>query len=130
MQIDSNLVEGFERLRLDGILSGHIDLLSRQSMWKSVDNVLNKCVESIKTKLNLSGIVLGYVQSGKTTAITSLMAGASDNGIQIIVSLLGTTNLLLEQNSSRISESLGIGSRSDYRWVELEYCTGVCFKNE
>jgi len=118
MQIDSNLVEGFERLRLDGILSGHIDLISRQSMWKSVDNVLNKCIESIDAKLNLSGIVLGYVQSGKTTAITSLMAGASDNGIQIIVSLLGTTNLLLEQNSSRISESLGIGSRSDYRWVE------------
>lgn len=114
---DINL--GPESLRIDSLLSKHIDEKSRKSMWGTVGNVLTKCVDSIENELGLTGVVLGYVQSGKTTAITSLIAKAADSGVQIIISLLGTTNLLLEQNSGRISQSLGIGTRNDYRWVEV-----------
>jgi hypothetical protein len=87
-------------------------------MWGTVNKVITRCIDSIDNELGSTGVVLGYVQSGKTTAITSLIAKAADSGVQIIISLLGTTNLLLEQNSGRISQSLGIGTRNDYRWVE------------
>ena len=116
-KIDLNL--GPESARLDALLSHHIDEKSREAMWGTVGRVFNQCSNSIENELGLNGVVLGYVQSGKTTAITSLIAKAADSGVQIIISLLGTTNLLLEQNSQRISQSLGIGTRNDYRWVEL-----------
>ena len=45
-----------------------------------------------------TGLALGYIQSGKTTSITALIAAAADQGYQIIVALLGGTNLLLDQN--------------------------------
>ncbi len=116
-KIDLNL--GPESARLDALLSHHIDEKSREALWGTVGRVFNECANSIENELSLTGVVLGYVQSGKTTAITSLIAKAADSGVQIIISLLGTTNLLLEQNSQRISQSLGIGTRNDYRWVEL-----------
>ena len=119
MSSESKVELGPESLRLDNLLSKHIDDKSRKSMWGTVDKVLNQCIDSIGNELGSTGVVLGYVQSGKTTAITSLIAKAADSGVQIIISLLGTTNLLLEQNSGRISQSLGIGTRNDYRWVEI-----------
>jgi len=35
----------------------------------------------------------------------------------VIVALLGSTNLLLDQNSDRLEASLGITTRSDYVWI-------------
>ena len=57
------------------------------------------------------------MQSGKTTSITALISTAADDGYRIVVALLGTTKLLLDQNTDRIDEALGIGERADYRWV-------------
>ena len=62
-------------------------------------------------------LALGYVQSGKTTSITALAAAAADDGYQVIVALLGSTNLLLDQNKQRLEGSLGITTRSDYVWI-------------
>ena len=41
-----------------------------------------------------NGILLGRVQSGKTTAMLLLCAAARDRGEQVIVLLLGTTTIL------------------------------------
>ena len=48
-----------------------------------------------------TGMVLGYVQSGKTNSMMTTTALASDNGYALVILLAGTTNDLLGQNRDR-----------------------------
>lgn len=58
--------------------------------------------ESIKTR----GLVLGYVQSGKTTNFMSVVAKAADVGYRLIIVLTGTTENLRTQTQDRINDYL------------------------
>lgn len=51
-----------------------------------------------------TGIVIGKVQSGKTSNFISLTALAFDNGYDVIVVLGGTKKILVEQNRDRIEQ--------------------------
>lgn len=53
---------------------------------------------------DLTGIVIGKVQSGKTSNFISLTALAFDNGYSHVVVFGGTKKLLVSQNSERIKE--------------------------
>ena len=55
-----------------------------------------------------TGIVIGKVQSGKTSNFISVLALAFDNGYDIAVVLGGNTLDLLKQNASRINASFKI----------------------
>ena len=98
---------------------------TRSGIWESVDRILSRGPLASDGRGGSTGLALGYVQSGKTTAITALVAAAADQGYRVIVALLGSTNLLLQQNQQRLVESLGIGERSDYRWVQMANPAGV-----
>ncbi len=52
------------------------------------------------------GLVVGYVQSGKTTNFTGLIAKALDAGYKLIIVLSGTTNLLRNQTQRRLDMDL------------------------
>lgn len=54
-----------------------------------------------------TGIVIGKVQSGKTSNFISLTALAFDNGYDIVVVLGGTKKPLVKQNRERIVEYFG-----------------------
>jgi hypothetical protein len=71
---------------------------------------------------NATGLLLGRIQSGKTTAMTGMAALAHDMGYRLVIAVLGTTNLLLTQNTSRLLSDLGLSSglTSDYSWVHLD----------
>ncbi len=119
---DDDLALGDESSRLDAIWAApprSLDEESRQRLWASARRILSHGPLDGTARWQSTGLALGYVQSGKTTAITALLAAASDRGYRIIVALMGTTNILLEQNTSRIEAELGIGERSDYRWVAM-----------
>ncbi|QCB92185.1 Z1 domain-containing protein [Cellulomonas shaoxiangyii] len=107
---------GKESLRLDEQLVDRMDDESRVRVWKSVIDILERGPQRTGVG-GQTGLALGYVQSGKTTSITALIAAAADQGYQIIVALLGGTNLLLDQNKDRLESALGTQSRKDYRWV-------------
>jgi hypothetical protein len=51
-----------------------------------------------------TGIVIGKVQSGKTSNFISLTALAFDNGYNVIVVLGGTKKILVQQNRNRIEQ--------------------------
>lgn len=51
-----------------------------------------------------TGLVIGKVQSGKTSSFIALTALAFDNGYNLVVVLGGTKKKLLKQNSDRIKE--------------------------
>ena len=65
------------------------------------------------------GMVMGHVQSGKTTNYASLIGKASDAGYKIIILLAGLTNSLRQQTQERIDETF-IGKKSFFNAVTPE----------
>lgn len=73
--------------------------------------ILSQCPNPAVKKDNAkTGIVIGKVQSGKTSNFITLMALAFDNNYQICVVLGGNKNNLLDQNVTRIKDSFKVGS--------------------
>lgn len=113
-----------ERGRIDKtFVARAIDDDDRAAIWASVDAILERGPLASDGR-GSTGLALGYVQSGKTTSITALIAAAADAGYRLIVALLGSTNLLLEQNTTRLHKAFGIGSRGDYVWVTMPNPSG------
>lgn len=52
------------------------------------------------------GLVVGYVQSGKTANFTAVAAKAIDAGYRVIIVLAGTLNMLREQTQRRLDKEL------------------------
>jgi len=52
------------------------------------------------------GLVVGYVQSGKTAHFTGLIAKAADAGYRLFIVLAGTINLLRSQTQRRLDKEL------------------------
>ncbi|MFD9337288.1 Z1 domain-containing protein [Streptomyces sp. NPDC060028] len=52
------------------------------------------------------GLVVGYVQSGKTTSFTSVMAKAADRGYKLFIVLAGVHNGLRRQTQARLVQQL------------------------
>ncbi|MDZ8275711.1 Z1 domain-containing protein [Microbacterium aquimaris] len=59
------------------------------------------------------GLVVGYVQSGKTTNFMALAAKAADAGYKLIVVLSGVTDSLRDQTQARVDEIL-VGESADW----------------
>lgn len=59
-----------------------------------------------KESIDTRGLVLGYVQSGKTTNFMSVVAKAADVGYRLIIVLTGTTENLRTQTQDRINDYL------------------------
>lgn len=60
-----------------------------------------------------AGMVVGQVQSGKTTSYISLIAGALENGYRAVIILTGRTDDLRDQTQRRVDESI-LGRRSSF----------------
>lgn len=67
-----------------------------------------------------TGLVIGYVQSGKTLSFTSLTALANDNQYQIVIIIAGTSIPLSEQSYERMRKDLQVESRFDRKWTILK----------
>lgn len=63
-----------------------------------------------------TGLVVGYVQSGKTQSMTAVSSLARDNGCRIIVLLAGVTNILLYQSAKRFRDALRGASGRATAW--------------
>lgn len=81
---------------------------------KSSNNVLRH-IEDPRTDgpysradFRVQGLVLGYVQSGKTANFTSLIAKAADRGYRLIIVLSGVHNSLRAQTQRRLDLELGL----------------------
>lgn len=79
-----------------------------RSSTKVVAQLANPHIHGLK-KL---GLVLGYVQSGKTANFTAVMAKAADRGVGLMIVLSGIHNNLREQTQVRIERDLDFASGS------------------
>jgi hypothetical protein len=77
---------------------------------EDLDNQSNSVVSSIKAPNGdagiVKGLVLGYVQSGKTANFSAAIAKACDEKYKIIIILAGTQNSLRAQTEKRLESEL------------------------
>ena len=71
-------------------------------------SIMCQCANPKAPEDHKTGLIIGYVQSGKTLSFTSLSALAHDNGYQIVLLLAGTTNNLVEQSFERLKKALEV----------------------
>ncbi len=76
----------------------------------SIDEASTSVIRSLRRssdpEFNLKGLVVGYVQSGKTTNFMSVIAKAADVGYRLIIVLTGMTENLRQQTQQRLEEQL------------------------
>lgn len=79
--------------------------------------ILNYAGAPGDAEIRSKGLVLGYVQSGKTTNFMGVMAKAADQGYRLFIVLSGITENLRSQTQERIHDVL-LGDHPD-RWFML-----------
>lgn len=84
------------------------------------DRILDSCGDpAASDPWKFRGMVMGHVQSGKTTNYSALITKAADAGYKVIILLAGLTNSLRSQTQQRIDEYF-IGRRSVYNAAAQE----------
>lgn len=99
---DRNWSSLVEQLRDDGWQESALRDLS-DSADKVVAHLPNPHGEG---EFHCRGLVLGYVQSGKTTNFTAVIAKAADAGYRFFIVLSGIHDALRAQTQSRLNEQL------------------------
>lgn len=79
-----------------------------ESIHRSTDRILRQCANPRAVGDRRKGLVIGYVQSGKTANFTGLIAKAVDEGYRIIIVLAGMYTNLRVQTQLRLQKDLGI----------------------
>ncbi|TPG34180.1 Z1 domain-containing protein [Mycolicibacterium hodleri] len=110
---DRNWSALVEILRADGWDDDMLKDLN-DSSTKVVANLPNPAGEG---EYHCRGLVLGYVQSGKTTNFTAVIAKAADAGYRLFIILSGIHDALRLQTQDRLNEQLW-GPHSDI-WHRL-----------
>lgn len=79
---------------------------------QTTDDILDCCGNPrVTSPWSSRGMVIGHVQSGKTTNYSALITKAADAGYKVIILLAGITNSLRSQTQQRIDEYF-IGRKS------------------
>lgn len=79
--------------------------------------IMRSCCNPNEDNDSETGIVIGYVQSGKTLSFTTLTALARDNNFQIIIVIAGTSVNLVHQSTDRLKRDLRLDARYDRKWA-------------
>ena len=93
---------------------------ARQETIESATNIIARCIPPDHlTDSRETGLVVGYVQSGKTLSFTTLAALACDNHFPLIIILSGTKKNLYSQTVKRLRRDLDLEKPAG-RWVMFE----------
>lgn len=88
----------------------------KHRLSKETTAILSECINPGDGEPQKNtGLVIGYVQSGKTLSFTSLSALARDNEYRLVILLAGTTNNLVEQSHNRLKKDLNIDSTREWK---------------
>lgn len=84
--------------------------------------IMQVCGDPNEPVNNDTGIVIGYVQSGKTLSFTTLTALARDNNYRIVIIIAGTTTPLVTQSTERVKKDLRVNDRYGFeqKWMQIK----------
>lgn len=97
-----------------------LDDVSTQRLLNETKSILALCGSPEQKTNSETGLVFGYVQSGKTMSFTTLTALAKDNDYQIIVVIAGISTNLVDQSTKRLDKDLRISDRYDRKWLGVK----------
>lgn len=105
--------------KLDPVTVGKLDVVTREVVQRLADPTREEPYQS-------KGLVVGYVQSGKTANFAGVIAKSIDAGYRLIIVLTGTIEMLRSQTQRRLDMELigkqNIGADGDYAgdhdWLE------------
>jgi hypothetical protein len=101
---------------------------------ESLDDATDKVLSHLEdprpegpSEFRVRGLVMGYVQSGKTANFCALISKAADIGYKLVIVLSGIHNSLRRQTQLRVNRSLGVKNdpkgvpvpEPGRRWVSL-----------
>lgn len=89
---------------------------SVENVLSEARDILRQCLPPTHRDRNRTGLVCGYVQSGKTASMTAVSALASDNRYRIVILLAGVTTNLVDQNRGRLEEDLRAAA-AEWNWL-------------
>lgn len=99
-----------------GYLRGQIGATGLADVLPDIDAASTKVVGHFADpgirRLKKKGLVLGYVQSGKTANYAAVMAKAADAGYRLCIVMSGMHNNLRRQTQVRLNRDLGVGNWS------------------
>jgi hypothetical protein len=105
-----------------GLLNANsaLSLDEKERLVLETADILSDCVSPNAGAQANTGLVIGYVQSGKTLSFTGLTALARDNKFQLVILLAGTTNNLVEQSYDRIRKDLEIDTNRQWKLLTTQ----------
>ena len=80
---------------------------------QDTDSILDYAGDPTVQHFQRRGMVVGHVQSGKTSSYSSVICKAADAGYKVIILLTGITNSLRRQTQDRIDHAF-IGRRAEF----------------
>ena len=90
-----------------------LNLLGEKTL-PNLMNCLGNPKENLQKQRKRYGLVLGDVQSGKTSTYSGLICKAADAGIKVVILMAGLTENLRQQTQERIEEDIvGLTIRTD-----------------
>jgi len=111
-------VVGEETLSLlDRLRFPPADTDGRPRLLREARTTLSRCYSPTDSDGHDTGLVIGYVQSGKTTSFTTVSALARDNGYRLLVVCTGVTRSLFNQSAERLQRDLALNDRHDRKWM-------------
>lgn len=90
------------------------------SIDKSSTKIVSLLDHPKQTEFRTRGLVVGYVQSGKTTNFTAVMAKSADKGYKLFIVLSGIHNVLRRQTQVRLVKDLVESNPSQWHQVTSE----------
>lgn len=95
------------------------DTVAKDKVKEETYHIMKLCGNPNEETNNDTGLVFGYVQSGKTLSFTTLTALARDNNYQIVIVLAGISTNLVNQSFNRLQNDLDINQGFHRKWVML-----------
>ena len=94
---------------------------SRDEIRDAAVSILARSISPTADTGQETGLVVGYVQSGKTLSFETVAALARDNGFQIVIVVAGTSNPLLDQSTGRLHRDLRLDEPDrERRWIPFQ----------
>jgi Z1 domain len=92
---------------------------SRERLCIEAVSILSQCIPPTESEGQETGLVVGYVQSGKTMSFTTVAALARDNAYALVIVIAGTSVPLLGQSTRRLAADLRMATRGDRAWLHV-----------
>ena len=106
---------------IEDFLDNVVPQVSRETVREAALSILSKGVSPTATAGQETGLVVGYVQSGKTMSFEAVAALARDNDFRIVIVIAGTAIPLLTQSTDRLSRDLRLDDPNRARrWIPFK----------